>query len=105
MTSQNGRRQVGERQATVSIDIAYAKDREPDLAPILTELENKLGARRKPYGPRFGAIDLVTCLEFVLSFVAVAALRQALESYFAGLIGAKRVEELGEKHRVLVVLQ
>jgi len=85
------------------IEYVYGKYEEANLLPILKMLETEIGGKRKPYGMRGGAIDLVTFLEIVISFVAGVAIRPVISKYFEGFFNADALKKLGEKHRQQII--
>jgi hypothetical protein len=84
---------------TIEFHYEYAHTNEPSLEPLLTSFEVELGGTRQPFAGRAGAIDLVTVLELVITFVAGVAVQSILEKYFEGLFHGEAVQKLGEDHR------
>jgi len=84
------------------IKYSYSLNNEPELEPILTALERRLGGERRPYAGRKGAIDLVTFLELVIGIVTTATLGKVLESYFSGLLRTEEAKLIGQQHRTII---
>jgi hypothetical protein len=83
----------------VILEYHYNSQDEQLLGPILHILEKEIGGVRKPYGAKFGAIDLVTVLEFIIGIGITATLGKVVESYFAGLLRTEDAKKIGEQHR------
>ena len=89
---------------TIDFSYSYYESDETRLEQYLSSLENELGGTRNPLVVRAGAIDLVTILEVVVSFIATAALQPILEKYFEGLFNADAIKGLGEHHREQILI-
>jgi hypothetical protein len=90
-------------ELVLQIDYGYRASNEATLDSTLSALQQDIGGQRRPWGARAGAIDLVTYLEFVVTFVVGATLGEALKNYFSALSGAQRAKTLGERHRAIVL--
>jgi len=90
-------------ESVLQIEYHYSPGEEATLDPALSALQKEIGGQRRPWGIRAGAIDLVTFLEFVITFVAGATLGDALQSYLAGLAGTEKAKTLGERHHAVIV--
>lgn len=90
-------------KSVLEVEYRYSARDEATLAASLSALENEVGGQRRPWGMRAGAIDLVTFLEFAVTFVVGATLGDALKSYFSGLSGAEGAKKLGERHRAVIL--
>lgn len=86
----------------IKISYVYLENDEVSLNPILESFEKEIGGERHPYGMRMGAIDLVTFIEFVITFIAGASLGEILKNYLSGLVAADSAKGLGEKHREII---
>ena len=84
---------------TLAFSYIYAQRDENELEPYLDSLEKELGGIRHPYSGRKGAIDLITILEIVVTFVAGVALQPLAEKYFEGLLDGEKFESVGKQHR------
>lgn len=87
----------------IELEYRFSSGDEAALAKALSALEADLGGQRRPWGTRAGAIDLVTFLEFVITFVVGATVGEILKSYFAGLAGAEKAKKLGEHHQEIIL--
>lgn len=81
------------------INFVYQQSGEKDLEAFLSELQDEVGGERNPYSSRKGAIDLVTFLSIVATFVIVPTLQSAVQKYLEGLLDFDGLKDLGEAHR------
>lgn len=84
------------------VEYSYRGSEESVVNDTIRLFEAEVGGERKPYAMRLGAIDLVTFLEIVVSFVAGVAITPVLSKYFEGLLGADGLKKLGEEHRMAI---
>lgn len=90
-------------EPVLEIEYHYRAHNEGALDSTLSALQNEIGGQRHPDSLLAGAIDLVTFLELVVTFVAGASLGEALRNYFSGLSGAEGAKDIGERHRAIVL--
>jgi hypothetical protein len=89
-------------KSTLTFQYEYSKNDEEYVDKVIKEIENDLGGERHPYGARAGAIDLLTVLEFVFTFIVGTTLGRALNEYFSGLIKSDSAKKLGERHHEII---
>jgi hypothetical protein len=80
----------------LNIELVYGTRDENTLLPALRDMERKLGAERRPYAMRAGAIDLVSVVEIAVTFVV---LHVVVAKYLEGFLGTSELEKAGQAHR------